>query len=175
MVNAPEGLNQVILRKVRRFWSFVCQKKLPRTIVFCKKKLPKTIGCCQKSCQKQSFVKNDRLLPKNAAKMNFGKKQSSVAKKHCQKQSFVAKKWWSFVKNDHFLPKNDRYTKYKSFTTTRDSAARMGQSRMTHFQRMTHFPAFQLANFFIPIGWDSLEKVVLPYNSAIWRKKPCDN
>ena len=26
MVNAPEGLNQVILRKVRRFRSFVCQK-----------------------------------------------------------------------------------------------------------------------------------------------------
>ena len=48
----------------------------------------------------------------------------------------------------------------------------MGQSRMTHFQRMTHFPAFQLANSFILIGWAVLEKVVLPYNSAILRKKP---
>ena len=28
MVNAPEGLNQVILRKVRRFRSFVCQKTI---------------------------------------------------------------------------------------------------------------------------------------------------
>ena len=51
----------------------------------------------------------------------------------------------------------------------------IGESRMTHFQRMTHFPALQLANFFILIGWDILEKVALPYNSAIWRKKPHDN
>ena len=41
---------------------------------------------------------------------------------------------------------------------------------------MTHFPALRLANFFILIAWDILEKVALTYyNSAIWRKKPCDN
>ena len=91
MVNAPEGLNQVILRKVRRFRSFVakkrcqkrcknyrllpkndricCQKMLPKTIVFWQKTLPKNDCFCQKMifCQRQSF------LPKMFAKfpLNF--------------------------------------------------------------------------------------------------------
>ena len=57
MVNAPEGLNQVTLRKVRRFRCLFLFAKNNRF-------WPKNIA--ENVCQKRSFVaKNDGLFPKN--------------------------------------------------------------------------------------------------------------
>ena len=118
MVNAPEGLNQVILRKVRIFLCLCLFAKndclLPKTtvclakIIFCKKRLflakkhcwkrfPKTIFCCQKwrfVSQKRSFVKNDLFCQKTLPKT------IDFCQKCCQKDHFFPK---NVAKNDRFL------------------------------------------------------------------------
>ena len=56
MVNAPVGLNQVILRKVRRFRSFVCHQK--KDLFFGKKR------CQKRLVVAKNAAKNNRFLPK---------------------------------------------------------------------------------------------------------------
>ena len=161
---------------IKVFWGNSAKNNLlSKKIVFCQKTLPKTIVCCQKT------------LPKTI----FCQKRWFFAKKRCQKRSFVAK-------NDHvccqktlpkaivccqkqsrLLPKTI-ICRQKTLSKTIISCQAFlmlqftGESRMGQ-SRMTHFPAFQLAYSFILIGWAILEKVVLPYISAILRKKPRDN